>query len=364
MSGSARIRSTATALPAGGEGRAEWENGWPAENVAATIATTGIERVRVAPAGRSLVDYAATASRRALALAGCPMEAVDAVLVVTQTPDDRLPPTACRLQEVLGLRRDIPCLDLHHGCTGYVYGLEHARLLVAGGAAGTVLLCTGDLLTRLLGEEDHTVRMVFGDGVAATVIVAGEEGEAEGRGGGGPWLSPARFGTEGSRADELCCGSGPGDRLRMDGLGVMSATLRRVPELVAELQAEAGAGGIDRYFFHQANAHMLDCLRRKLQLGEGSVPVFLRDTGNLGSASIPLAMARARAVQGPLGGRSALVGYGVGFSWAGLLCDLSGLEAAVVEVEVEEEGRGGPGAGTGAGAGSGGAGRRPRGERG
>ena len=52
---------------------------------------------------------------------------IDYVLFCTQSPDYKLPTSACLIQTKLGLRKDIGALDFNLGCSGYVYGLSIAK---------------------------------------------------------------------------------------------------------------------------------------------------------------------------------------------------------------------------------------------
>lgn len=51
------------------------------------------------------------------------------MIFVSQTPDYVLPATSHILQERLGLKNDILCLDINEGCSGYVTGVYTAGLL-------------------------------------------------------------------------------------------------------------------------------------------------------------------------------------------------------------------------------------------
>ena len=62
------------------------------------------------------------------------------VLVATASGDHvGFPSTACIIQDKLGAR-NAAAMDLLVGCTGFVYGLETAKGLIASGAAEHILL--------------------------------------------------------------------------------------------------------------------------------------------------------------------------------------------------------------------------------
>jgi 3-oxoacyl-[acyl-carrier-protein] synthase III len=99
-----------------------------------------------------------------------------------------------------------------------------------------------------------------------------------------------------------------------------------VPKVVHELLARAGRSlpEVDHLVFHQANRFMLDALRRKVGATPAQVPVHLEAIGNTVSSTIPFVLAELMA-RGELGAgkRLALVGFGVGLSWAAAWIELT-----------------------------------------
>jgi 3-oxoacyl-[acyl-carrier-protein] synthase-3 len=75
------------------------------------------------------------------------------------------------------------------------------------------------------------------------------------------------------------------------------------------------------FIFHQANEYMLEVLRKKLKIPKEKFLVEMADVGNTVSSTIPIAMERAiskNIIREEM--RIAVVGFGVGYSWAaGLL---------------------------------------------
>ena len=56
---------------------------------------------------------------------------IDALIVITQTPDYAVPATACVLQHRLGLSEDCIAFDVNLGCSAYVYGLWLAATMIS-----------------------------------------------------------------------------------------------------------------------------------------------------------------------------------------------------------------------------------------
>ncbi len=122
-------------------------------------------------------------------------------------------------------------------------------------------------------------------------------------------------------------------RLHLNGAEVFNFTLRAVPPLAKELFEVAGitADDIDYVVLHQANAFMLNHLRKKIGLPEDKVPIALQSFGNTSSASIPLAMASHLSDQLTKPQRMVMMGFGVGWSWGAIKLDMAGISAPRID---------------------------------
>jgi 3-oxoacyl-[acyl-carrier-protein] synthase III len=285
------------------------------------LAKTGISERRVARDNEYVSDLGTAAARQLLGTA--PEAAPEYLLFCTQTPDLFLPTTACLVHERLGLPSDCGAIDLNLGCSGYVYGLSLASALIKSGQVARVLLITADTYTKLLRREDKTTRTIFGDGAAATLLVA--EGND---------LHSFVLGTDGRGAKLLQvessamrgwhAASESAAALTMDGPEIYNFTLKAVPALVQQVCERAGItqNDVDYFVFHQANGFMLESLRRKIGIPPDRFEVSMRKFGNTVSSTIPIALREAeRAGRIRPGMRILLAGFGVGLSWGGCLFD-------------------------------------------
>lgn len=305
---------------------------WPAAKI---FGKTGIQARRIAAPGETAGDLAFAAATRLFAGGECDPRDVDFLILCTQASDYVLPTTACVLQSRLGLRREIGALDINLGCSGFVYGLSLAAGLIASGAARNVLLLTADTYSKYIHEDDRSVRTLFGDGAAATLVVPADPA-------GSARIGPFVFGTDGSGAGDLIVEAGgfrlPADdanaaettdrfgntrsrrNLYMNGGNVMAFSLREVPATSAKLLALAGLeeDEVDHFVLHQANKFMLDALQKKLGLADAKVPRHFESIGNTVSSTIPFVLENlAHRGHTPPGTRAMLIGFGVGLSWAG-----------------------------------------------
>ena len=94
----------------------------------------------------------------------------------------------------------IGALDYGLGCSGFVYGLATAKSLIESGMARNVLLLTGETYSKVINPTDKSVRTLFSDGGAATLI-SGIEGEED-------YIGPFIFGTDGRGAEKLIVPAG------------------------------------------------------------------------------------------------------------------------------------------------------------
>jgi 3-oxoacyl-[acyl-carrier-protein] synthase III len=294
---------------------------------------TGIRAWHVAGEHETACDLACAAARRLLERDLVPRDTIDFLIVCTQTPDYLLPANACLLQKRLKLPSHVAAFDFNAGCSGYVQGLQLATALVESQAARNVLLVTADTYSKLVHPRDRTVRSLFGDGAAATLV-----GPAEQSGPGS--IGPFVHGTLGSGAGELIVPVGgfraprsgqaarePGDSeagppsgqyLFMNGQAVFSFALSYVPAAMKQLLQRTGTtvDDIDWFVYHQSSRFMLESLAACSHVPAEKMVCHLEQVGNTISASIPLALeAYATAGRIRAGQRLLLAGFGVGFSW-------------------------------------------------
>lgn len=332
----ARIVAVATHVPARVLDNAELAADFPEWSAQKIEDKLGIRERHIAAPGETAADLAFHAAERLFRETGIDRDEIDFLILCTQAPDYILPTTACLLQTRLGLRTATGAFDLNLGCSGYVYGLAVAGGLIASGAAQSVLLLTADTYSKFIHPGDRSIRTLFGDGAAATLIRAEPADRVD-----TATIGPFVFGTDGTGARALIVETGGArrardaessvaradaagnvralDNLHMNGAGVMSFGLRVVPACIDQLLAKSGTAraAVDFYVLHQANKFMLDALTKKLGLPTERMPRCFDMVGNTVSSSIPFVLEQLFA-DGKLrpGSRVMLVGFGVGLSWA------------------------------------------------
>ncbi len=304
--------------------RSEFPN-WDLDLIAAK---TGIFKRYIAADGECASDLGVAAARQLFAEHDIDPQSIDFLMLCTQTPDYPLPTTACLMQERLGLRTSCGALDFNLGCSGFVYGLALADGLIRSGTAERVLLITAETYSKYIDRKDRSLRTIFGDGAAATLIESNDE----------PSLAGFQFGTDGSGADTLLVTQGgarpaedahkPRHRQRwkselyMDGPSLINFTVAAIPKLVQDIldEADLQQDDIDLFLFHQATYKMLAMLQERLGLDDQRLPIVLGEYGNTVSSTIPIVIQEMRRQQRLVPTkRNLIVGFGVGWSWGGCI---------------------------------------------
>lgn len=322
----ASIGPIAVVFPQRAETNEDLQAEFPNWDLSLIYQKTGIGQRFIAEPDQCASDLGVEAAEKLFAEYDVAPESIDFLLFCTQTPDYPLPTTACLMQQRLGLPTHCGALDFNLGCSGYVYGLSLAEGLIQSGAAKRVLLITAETYSKYIDGEDRSLRTIFGDAAAATLIEASDTSR----------LSGFCFGTDGSGADTLIVGEGgarPAEacikprhrkrwasRLYMDGPSLMSFTVGAIPQLTQDILAKTPYSLDDVHLFllHQATRKMLEQLQQRLEVDETRFPILLENYGNTVSCTLPILIEEMR-----IAGRlepdrpNLLVGFGVGWSWAG-----------------------------------------------
>ncbi|APP80829.1 ketoacyl-ACP synthase III [Xanthomonas hortorum] len=297
------------------------------------VRNIGIETRRMSQPWQCFSDLAFDATQVLLETLQWKREEIDALIVVTQSPDYPIPATAIILQDRLGLSHATVAFDVNLGCSAYPFGINLLGSMIAAGGVKKGLLLVGDRSANLedpifsdsgtataLEFDQNAAPMYFdlnsdGSGYKAIILPVGGQREPVAI----QHLLPYRE-NEKDRWHQAT-------DLQLDGTAVLSFSTQRVPPAVEKLIAYAGVSkdDIDYFVFHQANKMINETIRKKLGLPVEKVPSTLRDFGNTSGASLPLTMTariNKELESGP--NRVLLSGFGIGLSWGTCLIDIEG----------------------------------------
>jgi 3-oxoacyl-[acyl-carrier-protein] synthase-3 len=236
---------------------------------------TGIRERRIVPFDSSdkASDLGARAALRALEKAGLQPSDVGAIIVNGIVPDKQFPATACIIQEKIGAKNAF-AFDITAACSGFVYGVNLASLMIDSGQCDHVLVIGAELLSRAVDWTDRNTCILFGDAGGAAVLSRGPAGRgvlrsllrADGKHGDILYLDPLADGEKG------------GSCIRMDGKQVFKLAVSEVSKVVTDALALEGLkpSDLDLLVMHQANVRILDAVGERLGLPPEKVVVNRR----------------------------------------------------------------------------------------
>jgi 3-oxoacyl-[acyl-carrier-protein] synthase III len=320
------IKGIACAVPDHIKKSEEYNNVFGVESVQKFVNMTGIKTRHVALDQQCASDLCYVAAKNLLEKLNWEPLSIDALILITQTPDYAIPATACVLQHRLGLSEDCIAFDINLGCSAYVYGIWLAATMISTQNLNRVLLLVGDTSNFGINPNDSATAMIFGDGGTATAL---EKTKGKGikyflktKGSGfksiivpaGHARSRCKTNTEASEYE-----------LSMDGSEIFTFSITDVPRTIKSFleQYNIDRNNIDMYVFHQANLFILKHVAKKLGIPMEKVAVSIDRYGNTSGESIPLTLVDALgAEESNETIRLLLCGFGVGLSWGGIYLEM------------------------------------------
>ena len=290
------------------------------------VERTGIRRRHKLADTENASDLALAAARRTLAEAALAPRELTHVLAATCTPDAISPSVACILAGALDAG-PVMALDFSAACTGFIYGLSLGQAFLAQAPESRILFVCAEALTRRVNWQDRSTCVLFGDAATACVLDSrGGEGSAT--------VEDVLCQSDGAQRDLIVVGGGTACRyaagdpvdeqffISMRGRDTYKHAVRQMVQVCETLLARNGLSMKDIALFvpHQANMRIIEAVGSRLGIGGEGVFVNLEEYGNTSSASIPLALAEARAA-GRIrpGDRVLVTAFGAGLTWGAAL---------------------------------------------
>lgn len=299
--------------------------------------TIGFGTQYVSKENTTTCDLCLDAATRLIAKMSIDVENIDAIIFVTQTPDYYMPGNAHIIHEKMGFAKTTAALDIEMGCSGFIYGLWLAFMMVETGME-RILLLTGDTLSKAVHPDDRTEAPLFGDAGAAVIIEKAKKESpsyfivmSDGSGVKN-MLQPGGAYRKRSSEETRELHSLPDGAIRceehiyMNGFEIFNFTLTEQPAILNEILdlSKVEKENIDYFFIHQGNKYIVDTLAKSAKLPKEKVPVIFPDYGNQNSASIPgtiCAAVNADNFKDPK--KVILQGFGIGLSWGASQLELN-----------------------------------------
>lgn len=320
------IKGIACAVPDHIVNNEDYYEAFGKENVLKFINLTGVKTRRVAIDEQCTSDLCYVAAKSLMEKLNWEPSSIDALILITQTPDYAIPATACVLQYRLGLSEDCIAFDINLGCSAYVYGLWQAATMISTQNINRVLLLVGDTSNFGINQNDSATAMIFGDGGTATALEKSEGKDfkyfLKTKGSGyGAIMVPSGHARSRSKTDV----DASEYELFMSGAEVFSFTITDVPKAINSFMSEYSIdrNDVDMFVFHQANLFILKNLARKIGVPMEKVPVSIERFGNTSGESIPLTLVDTlESEQSDEMIKLFLCGFGVGLSYGGIYLEM------------------------------------------
>lgn len=236
------------------------------------------------------------AAKQLIQKTGVNPDTIDALIVATTTPDYKFPSTASIVLGKLGLKNAF-AYDLEAACCGFMYALSTACSFVESGRCKKVIVIGADKMSSLVDYQDRQTCVLFGDGAAAVLVEASEDGELG--------MQDMFFRTDGKGLPFLHMKAGgsvcPASHFTVDhhlhylyqeGRSVFRYAVTDMSNDVLEIMKRnnLSAADVDWVIPHEANLRIIEAVTKRAELPMDKVAINIQHYGNTSAATIPLAL--------------------------------------------------------------------------
>jgi 3-oxoacyl-[acyl-carrier-protein] synthase-3 len=255
------------------------------------IEKTGIASRWYAAENESLLDL----SERALQSAGVESgDEFSRVFCATYAHDVIFPSLASRVATRMSIGAS-QTVDIQSNCTGFLNALLIAHdQMICDPSSNDTLVIAAEMNSVFIDPLDMEAAMFWSDGAGAVRLTNHEGADS--------LIARAHlFNGENNEAVRLRWGSEPAfeskrfaENIEMGGLATWRQATSGLPRVVGLVLEESSfaISDVDWIIFHQANLRMIEYLTAKLKLDPNKVFTNVDVTGNLGAASIPVALSQ------------------------------------------------------------------------
>ncbi len=284
---------------------------------------TGIVSRHICGQGEDVTTLALAAVRNCIEDAGLATITLqrETVLIYIQNGLQYLtPPPGIVLAHRLGLPT-LRVLSLDGVCSEPIHAIEIASLMLERGTCERVIICASADFTPIVDPHDEDTAGLFGSGAGA-ILMRRSKSDEQGEIRGITWETDATFWDLGTIGLTQFTTSPTGVHAdftyyHMKGQELARVAVRIIRRVIDRTLQEAGwlVTDIDHIATHQPNPKMLDVGFRRLGLPMSKTAVPGRTLGNMGPASVLIALSLLRQ-NGTLspGTRTLLLSFGLGFS--------------------------------------------------
>ena len=274
------------------------------------VSRTGIIR-RHKARDEETSDMAYLAAKDALDKSKYNIEDIDLIIVASITGDQMTPSVANFVQKKLGIKHDCMSFDINAACTGFVYGLEVASMMLTSGKFKAAIVIGAEKLTSITNYEDRNTCVLFGDGAGALLIEPSKEENKQAY-----FYNAAKI----DETDALTVVK----YIKMDGRKVFLFAVDIMQKSIQKVLKDANLtiDQIDRIIPHQANMRIIQSVSKAMDIPMEKFKINLEEYGNTSAASIPIALDEYMSEENQKNKKIILVGFGGGFTYGSALLSL------------------------------------------
>lgn len=232
------------------------------------------------------------------------LKRIKAIILCTQNPEfNGLPHNSVIIQSKLKkiskyVDNNVACLDISHGCSGYIYSLKTMENYLDEGEQGLIFTC--DPYSKIIKSGDYNTELLFGDASSVSLVQKNKKIK-----------SSYQFYSDGDFYKSLINNKGT---LNMNGREVLNFCMDKVPLTLNKIlkKNKLSIDKIKNFFFHQGSKFIIKSLRKKLNISDKKMPINILNIGNTVSSAIPITIEKfgLRKIKKPF----IICGFGVGLS--------------------------------------------------
>lgn len=284
------------------------------------VTRTGIKERRILKdPEKATSDIAIAAIKEVLRKKNLDPKDIDCIICSTMTPDMQLTVTAAyiawKLEAVNAWGYDFTA-----ACCGFLYGLTTAATYIESGRFKKIIVVGADNMSAFVDYQDRNTCVLFGDGGAAALVEAGEEGygildSTFGSNGFGRQLMHQKAGGSLKPASHATVDAREHYAF-MDGKAVFKYAVTCMSESVLTIIKRNNLDPNDVAWVvpHQANLRIIEAVAKETKISMDKVMVNIEKYGNTIAGTIPICLWEWEP-RLKKGDNIIIVSFGGGFTW-------------------------------------------------
>lgn len=264
----------------------------------------------------------AAAVKNLLEKTGTDPMTIDLVICATITPDMLFPSTANLIADQAGCKNAF-AYDMSAACSGFLFALTTGSKFIETASAKKVIVIGADKMSSIVDYTDRNTCPIFGDGAAAVLLEASEEGygvldhELHSDGSGATHLYMKAGGSRYPASEETLRNNW--HTITQDGQAVFKAAVSNMADVAEKVMKNNDLSSDDiRYLVpHQANLRIIDATANRMGLTREKCMINIDKVGNTTAGTIPLCLADYESTLRP-GDNLVLASFGGGYTWGAI----------------------------------------------